>query len=100
MLVYQTKFGQRLSSKDRRMTKVKVTAMKSTIEGIVPRYNLAVQATRRIYERSVLDNTYNKIPIFYSSPDQIEETDTTESFEIDSEKTDSVDFMTFASITI
>ena len=37
------------------------------------------------------DDTYNKRAIFYSSPDQIEETDTTESFEIDSGKTDSVD---------
>ena len=74
------------------MARVKVTAKQSTIEGIVPRYNLAVQAARRISERSVPDDTYNKRAIFYISPDQIEETDTTESFEIDSEKTDSVDF--------
>ena len=74
------------------MTKVKATATKSTIEGIVPRYNLPVQASRGISERSVPDDTYNMTAIFYSSPDQIEETDTTESFEIDSEKTDSVDF--------
>jgi len=74
------------------MARVKVTAKKSTIEGIVPRYNLAVQAARRICERSVPNDTYNKRAIFYSSPDQIDETDTTESFEIDSEKTDSVDF--------
>ena len=88
MLVYQTQVAQRLSSKDKRMARVKVTAKKSTIEGIVPRYNLAVQAARRISERSVPDDTYNKRAIFYSSPDQIEETDTTESFE----RTDSVDF--------
>ena len=71
---------------------MKVTAKKSTIEGIVPRYNLVVQATRRISDRSVPDNSYNKIAIFYSRPDQIVETDTTESFELDSEKADSVEF--------
>ena len=74
------------------MARVKVRTGKSTIEGIVNRYNLALQATRRISDRSVPDVLYNKRAIFYSSPDQIEETDTTESFEIDSEKTDSVDF--------
>ena len=77
---------------------MKVTAMKSTSEKIVPRYNLSVQAARRISERSVPDDdTYNKRFIFYSDPDQIEETDTTESFEIDSEKTDSVNFTTSTS---
>ena len=79
------------------MARVKVTAKKSTIEGIVPRYNLAVQAARRISERSVPDDTYNKRAIFYSDPDQIEETDTTELFEIDSENIDSVDVTTCTS---
>ena len=79
------------------MTRVKVTAMKSTIEGIVPRYNIAVQDARRISDRSVPDDTYNKRAIFYSKPDQIEDTDTTESFVIDSEKTDSVYFTTSTS---
>ena len=79
------------------MTRVKVTAMKSTIEGIVPRYNIAVQDARRISDRSVPDDTYNKRAIFYSEPDQIEDTDTTESFVIDSEKTDSVYFTTSTS---
>ena len=79
------------------MTRVKVTAKKSTIEGIVPRYNLAVQAARRISDRSVPNDTYNKRAILYSSPDQIEETDTTESFELGSEKTDSVEFTMSAS---
>ena len=66
------------------MTRVKVTAKNSTIEGVVPRYNLAVQAARRISDRSVLDDTYNKRAIFYSSPDHTVETVTTESFELDS----------------
>ena len=79
------------------MARVKVTAKKSTIERIVPRYNLAVQAARRISDRSVPDETYNKRDIFYSSPDQIVEADTTESFELDSEKTDSVEFTMSAS---
>ena len=43
------------------------------------------------------NDTYNKRAISYSDPDQIEETDTTESFEIDSEKTDSVNFTTSTS---
>ena len=70
MLVYHTQFAQRLSFKDRRMTRVKVTAKKSTIEGIVPRYNIAVQAASRISDKSVPDDTYNKGAIFYRSPDQ------------------------------
>ena len=57
------------------MVRVKVTTAKSTIEGIVPRYNLAVQATHKISDRSILDDQYNKRAIFYSSPDQIVEID-------------------------
>ena len=38
------------------------------------------------------NDRYNKRAIFYSSPDQIVETDTTGFFELDSEKTDSVEF--------
>ena len=45
------------------------------------------------------NDTYNKRAISYSDPDQIEETDTTESFEIDSEKTESVEF-TMSKISI
>ena len=59
------------------MARVKVTVKKFTIKGIVPSYNLAVQSARRITDRSVPDDTYNKRAIFYSSLDQIEETDTT-----------------------
>ena len=79
------------------MVRVKVTAKKITIEGIVPSYNLTVQAARRISDRSVPDDTYNKRAIFYISPDQIVETNTKESFEIDSEKIDSVEFTISAS---
>ena len=45
-----------------------------------------------ISNRSVPDDLYNKRAIFYSSPGQIIETDITESFELDSEKTESVEF--------
>ena len=79
------------------MARVKVRTGKSTIEGIVNRYNLALQATRRISDRSVPDVLYNKRAIFYSSPDQIVEIDTTKSFELDLEETDSVDFTMFRS---
>ena len=57
------------------MVRVQVTTAKSTIEEIVPRYNLAVQATHKITDRSILDDQYNKRAIFYSSPDQIVEID-------------------------
>ena len=60
---------QELRFKDIIMARVKTMVAKSAIAGIVPKYNIAVQAARRISDRSIPDDLYNKIATFYSSLD-------------------------------
>ena len=74
------------------MARVKGTTKKSTIERIFSRYCITVQAAYKISDRSVPNDSYKKRTIFYNSPDQIVETDSTKSFKLDSEKTESVEF--------
>ena len=51
------------------MARMAVTAAMSTVEGIVLRYDLAVQAARMVSDRSIPNDQCNKRTIYLKSPD-------------------------------
>ena len=51
------------------MARVKVTTAKSTVEEIIPIYSATIHTTRKISDRSIPGDQYNKRAMYLNSPD-------------------------------